>query len=191
VIKFDASTHTYRVDGKVIPSVTQIITAAGLRGDFKVSAEVMAYAGERGKAVHMACELHDHGELDEDSVHPAVAGYLAAYRKFLAECDCTIVSIESAGFSETHNYCGTPDRLCEINGAKAVIDLKSGIKLAATGVQLAAYANMVGWPLAARYGLHLSAEGRYQLIPYTNPRDWPTFLAALTIHRWRQENGLG
>lgn len=191
MIDFDEATHTYRVAGRVVPSVTQIISAAGLRGDFPVSADVMAYAGERGKAVHLACELDDKGELDEGSVHPAIAGYLAAYRRFKSECAYHPGIAEVPRYHETHHYCGTPDRVCQINGQDAVLDLKSGVKLAATGVQLAAYAQMVGKPAAARFGLQLTGEGTYRLVAYTSTRDWPAFLAALTLYRWRQENGLG
>lgn len=191
VIHFDLATHTYRVGGRVIPSVTQIIGSAGVRGAFTPSDAVMAYACDRGRAVHLACELDDDGTLDERSVHPEVLPYLNAYRQFKAETRYEIVEMELARYDELMGFCGTPDRICVINGRPAVLDLKSGVKMAATGMQLAAYAVLAGHPAASRFSLQLRADGLYRLERYSNPADWPAFVAALTLHNWRVANGLG
>ena len=59
-LRFDADTHQYTLDGRVVQSVTQRIARAGLLG----SAETWytPESAERGTAVHLACAHWDTGE---------------------------------------------------------------------------------------------------------------------------------
>jgi len=57
---FDADTHRYTLDGRVIRSVTQRIQRAGLLGS--APTWYTPEAAERGTAVHLACARWDTGE---------------------------------------------------------------------------------------------------------------------------------
>ena len=59
-LRFDADTHQYTLDGRVVQSVTQRMQRAGLLG----SAETWytPASAERGTAVHLACAHWDTGE---------------------------------------------------------------------------------------------------------------------------------
>jgi len=59
-LRFDADTHQYTLDGRVILSVTQRIQQAGLLGS--ASPWYTPKAAERGTAVHLACAQWDTGK---------------------------------------------------------------------------------------------------------------------------------
>ncbi|MDE2022352.1 MAG: hypothetical protein KGI71_05590, partial [Patescibacteria group bacterium] len=65
---FDAATHTYRIGGHVVPSVTQVIRscAPGWMAD--------EWYLERGKAVHEAIRLSISGRLDWTELDPRIEG---------------------------------------------------------------------------------------------------------------------
>ena len=71
---FDEAAHRYTVNGQIIPSVTQIISAVGLYEFDFVNAETLAVAAERGRFVHSMIEWYEIGELDESSIDPELKG---------------------------------------------------------------------------------------------------------------------
>lgn len=74
MVDFDEQTHTYRLDGVVIPSVTQVLASMS---DFSwVNPAVLARKADIGRKVHKVCEWWDKDELDEETLHPLLAGYL-------------------------------------------------------------------------------------------------------------------
>jgi len=188
-LRFDEATHTYWLGDESLPSVTRIIEAAGLV-ELHGSAEQLDYARDRGTALHMATELDDRGELDEDSVADDIRGHLAAWRRFRAESGIRIDAIECRLYHPRLRYAGTIDRIGTLQRRRAIIDIKTGAERRATGVQLAAYEAMAKHAgLCAsgtrRYGCYLSDDGNYKLVPYTDTRDLLAFCAALSIFRWR------
>ena len=63
-LQFDAAAHRYTLNGVILPSVTQIISAVGLYEYDYVSAETLAVAAERGRYVHEMIEMYEEGTLD-------------------------------------------------------------------------------------------------------------------------------
>ncbi len=188
-LRFDAASHTYWLGDEALPSVTTIIEAAGLV-ELHGTSEQLDYARDRGTALHMATELDDHGELDEDSVAEDIVGYLAAWRRFRVEADFVPHAIECRLYHPRLRYAGTIDRIGALRRKPAIVDIKTGAQRRATGVQLAAYEAMariagMSTPSTHLYGCYLSADGSYQLVRYTDTRDILAFTAALQIHRWR------
>ena len=56
-LAFNAESHTYTLDGRALPSVTQVLDPLNeLDG---VPRDVLAAATEFGTHVHLACDLHD------------------------------------------------------------------------------------------------------------------------------------
>lgn len=182
VLTFDEATHTYRFGGQVVPGVTSILSP--LTDFSRVPPHVLQAASDFGKAVHLACELDDLGELDEATLDPALAPYLQAWRKFSAEHAVEWEQIEQPIYHATLRYAGTPDRFGNVNGRPAVVDIKSTAQLyPAVGPQLAAYGNVLN-PYADRIAVQLKDDGTYVAKPYKDPTDWPLFASLLTLRNW-------
>ena len=190
VLTFDAEKHEYRVDGKVVPSVTQILRPLM---DFSfVKPDVLEAAANFGTAVHRACELDDLGELDPDSLDPALDPYLAGWRKFCREHECQWEAIEKTVLHGSMRYAGTLDRAGTVKGVGSIVDLKSGSSLMPTvGPQLAAYARAYDTQgaLMQRLAVRLYPGG-YELKAYTDPSDWPTFASLVTIRQFCERHNL-
>lgn len=185
-LEFDAASHTYRYAGKVIPSVTQIISALGLYEFDFVSRETLRVAAERGRIVHQCIEWYEAGELDVDSIDDELRGYFDAYLAckadgILPKPDAT----ECRVFSKTYGYAGTLDQLF----AGWINDIKTGDPDPAHGLQLSAY-----W--LALYGLmnkpnrltgtYLRRDGTYKIVDYPyEPQIW---LSCFVDYKWRVQN---
>jgi hypothetical protein len=194
-LRFDADAHEYWRGGRRVPNVTSVLESVGLSDFSAVDREILALAKARGTAVHRACELDDKDDLDEAALDDELRGYLAAWRKFSSENSHEWDGIERRGYHQTYQYAGTADRTGKMSGNPAALDIKSGAPQAATGPQLAAYANLF-WPIreaerrVRRYGCYLRADGTYQLIEYDDRTDFAVFLSALTIFNWKGNHGL-
>ncbi len=189
-LQFDEAAHVYRWDGIVVPSVTQIL--APLNDFSMVNPALLAYKRDLGTAVHRATELHDLGDLDEDSVHESIRPYLDAWMRFRREKPFRIVGLEHRVFHEVHRYAGTYDRLVELDGKLCIFDIKTGAMYPSYGPQTAAYKNAVehqtGKRVQGRYTVELRDDGTYRLHAMTDPEDWPTFLGCLAIHRFNSKH---
>ena len=200
VLTFDASTHTYRLNGSVIPNVTLI--TGSLASYAGVPAAVLEKARQRGEAVHYATELYDLGDLDMSSVPESVLGYLLAWQKFRDDTGFVPFDdgIEARVHSETYRYAGTIDRAgtfermayCKPT-VPVLLDLKATYTLlAAVEPQTAGY--MAAWnetrtpKLKRRFAVHLKKDGTYHLHECREPSDLSVFLAALTCHNWKARN---
>lgn len=194
-LTFDEAAHVYRLGGVVVPSVTQLLEP--IKPDFSaIPPGVLEAKRQLGSAVHLACELDDDEDLDEDSLPPAVVPYLAAWRKFKADTGAEVLMNERKLASLTHRFAGTLDRLVRVrNGDLYLVDLKTSISMSASfGVQLCGYQMLLddqphGTKLTlARKGLQLKNDGTYKLVPYNNPNDLAAFRACLSIFHWKELN---
>lgn len=180
--------HTYLLDDKPIASVTTVLAAAGMYNSKFFTEE----ARNRGKFIHKATLYLLQDDLSDDSIPDEYRGYIDAFRRFMAETDCKpyVDMCEVPLFSEVYQLAGTPDIICKFNGKDAVIDVKTGVEGAITGIQLAAYALLCPIPALQRYGLYLKADGKYKLVEYKDRNDIKIFNAALSLYHWRQKEGL-
>lgn len=196
-LAFNDERHEYRYSGTVVPGVTSLIERAY---DFSnVPDSIMEYKSALGKAVHKACELEDLGTLDESTVATVVLPYLSAYRKFKAEAGyIEWHGIEERVYHPVHRYAGTLDRRGWIGGDYGIADLKTSSTVhKACGLQLAGYQEAhkgdpdlhVKKPDWKRWVIHLKPDGKYQLVPFNDPMDWPTFVSCLTWANWKAKNG--
>lgn len=187
---FDSDSHIYKLNGLPVPSVTQVLKSVGLIDDSWFT-EASAW---RGSVIHMVCQLDNEGDLDEESVAPEVAGYLAALRAFKRDTCFVPELIERSLFSTLHHFAGTPDIIGKtFDGRHVVVDLKSGAIQKATRLQLSAYQilaveNGITY-IPYRVAVRLQPGGRYRCTPYsseTTRRDRDLFLSALTLHRFKE-----
>lgn len=194
VLQFDEADHVYTLGGRVLPSVTQII--APLRPDLTmIPPDVLERKRALGTAVHLACELDDYDELDEDALDDELRPYLAAWRKFKADTGAVILLNEQRLHHPTLGYAGTLDRLAETRsmhaGEPCLIDLKtSADPVPSYGVQTAGYAELLraagGVPVYRRCTVHLRPDGLYRMHQYANPNDEAAFRACLSIFNWKE-----
>lgn len=185
-LALDEGSHTYTVGGVRVPGVTSILKPLV---DFsRVPPAVLAAKADLGRRVHFACQLHDEDDLDESSIEPDVAPYLAAYRRFLAESRAEVVANECRVFSRTFRYAGTLDRVMQVGGRIWLLDIKTSIATPiTTGPQTAAYMNAFDNLRVERRGaLRLRPDGTYRLDALDDPNDWAVFLAALTLNRYAE-----
>lgn len=187
---FNEEKHEYAVSGRVIPSVTQIISAVGLYEFDHVSRETLRIAAERGRIVHTYIEWHEQGILDESSIDPELQGYFDGYLEVKKNNGFPApLAIEKRVYSEAYKYAGTLDQLIT---DRWINDHKTGEQSPTHGLQLSAYwlalhPNMSDKPerLTCTY---LKKDGSGKLVDYPyQPLIW---LAILTDYNWRKKHNL-
>jgi hypothetical protein len=182
---FNEAEHSYTLDGKRLPSVTQILDRYN---DFSmVREEVMATARERGSLVHLVTQLYDEDDLDESSVDPLLVPYLEGWKRFRRECEFTPRQIEYRGAHPLYGYAGTLDRLGTMSRHDWLLDIKGGLVPATAGLQTAAYVKLLPANFTdhiRRATVQLKGDGTYALLEWKNPDDWAVFLSMLNVFKW-------
>lgn len=186
LLTFDEASHVYRFMGDVVPGVTQVLKP--LCNFDRVPREVLEAKAELGRQVHYACQLLDEDDLDEDSVTEEIEPYLQAWRQFRLDTGCQVLAIEKRVFEPMFLYAGTLDRVLAFKGAKWLVDLKTCFTTPmAAGPQTAAYLRALGdTSVTHRAALRLRPDGTYRFDPLTGADDWSAFMAALTLHRFKE-----
>ena len=184
-LSFDPESHSYKLDGRRLISVTQVLKSAGIID----TSWYTDWAAERGSAVHKAIQLESAGELDEDSVDFNVQPYLEAYRKFRLEKGWHPVATELMVVDRVYEYAGTLDALGMMKDRMTIVDYKTGPLAAPVGLQLSAYALGVkayqGKAVTNLVGVQLKPDGTYKMKRY--PFEPLVFRAALKVAQWKAE----
>ena len=196
-IQFDPEPHIYTVDGRVIPSVTQILEDTGLVDYSALPPSIRDAALERGEQVHRAIALYFQGDLDESSVPANYQGYFQAALTFCMDVDMKTEpdGLEMRGYVERPEYCGTLDLVGNllvprIGRRNCLVDWKTGAAEPWVRLQTAAYAKFFEHP-ATRYRVcvELHQNGAYKshwMPPTTFPADWQQWESvAVTYHMKR------
>lgn len=194
---FDPIEHRYTLDGRALPSVTQILTP--IKPDFSmVSSDVLERKRQLGQAVHKACELHDDGDLDEDATDPLVMAYVRGWQKFMADTGAVVLENERQLYHPALAFAGTLDRALSVNivgvSEQWIVDIKTvhPQPVPAFGVQTAGYdlLRQADGRKAAdvRASVHLLDDGTYRLKQYNDPNDHIVFRALLSLAHWKQEH---
>lgn len=185
---FDEDSHTYMRNGKVLPSVTQIIRPIN-EFDEAISEEILEYASQRGRAVHKACEIIDRGESFAEPLDEVIVPYVDAWNLFVKENHVTITQTEQRLYHPVMHYAGTFDAVGTIDGQGWLFDRKAVAQLhPAIGVQLAGYEGLLGRKVR-RAAVQLKPNGRYVFQEYANKSDFAVFTALLTVHNWKENHG--
>ncbi len=191
-LTFDDATHTYLLDGEVIPSVTQVMKPLTEAYYNNVDTKILNMAANRGHIVHSAIEtlLKD----DIDDIPPEYSGYFNAFKRFMDDYPFDVVGIEMRTHHQILRYAGTVDLLCKIGNELILVDYKTTAKIndMLTGVQLEAYAAALASNdshVDNKAILHLHNDGRYKLKWYGkhNSENIAVFGACLKIYNHLQK----
>lgn len=205
--------HIYKVNGKIVPSVTQILQKAGLSPDYsKVDPEVLYRKQEIGTMTHERCygintsiikgeiECKDKSRLCRSIIeqHGYIEpySYVRAYINFLCDSGFMPTNAEVTVYNPAYYYIGTVDIIGMLGTNRVIIDLKTPLTdHPSYAVQMAAYKD--AWtrlypdkPIQERISLLLRDNGRYKTEIHDNPYDFNVFLAGLTIYRWKEVKGI-
>lgn len=190
MLQFEASTHTYTLAGRRLPSVSEIIRP--LQDFSNVPADVLAAACEFGTNVHAACDLYNRDQLDWSSLDAPLVPYVKAWAQFLEDSGAVVIASECRVYHDQLGYAGTADVVLAWGKRTAVPDLKATAVVPRTvGVQTAAYAKAYarkhGVAEPERYCIHLM-DGRYSSHKRTDPSDWSMFLSCLNVWKFNNAN---
>lgn len=185
-LSFDPKTHTYTLNGMVIPSVTQLMKPLSNAKYGAIDESTLRAKAEKGTAVHEAIEFHiAYGAIDCPS---DLMGYFNAYLAWRDDYLPRIVMSEQAVYHPAMLYAGTMDLLAVIGDRNVLIDVKttSQINDMLTSVQLEAYERAAmehGIEVDEKAVLQLMPDGRYKFKLYRahDAAAWQTFAALMTI----------
>lgn len=178
------------------PTVTRVLRATGIQSVPPARWVTEAHL-QRGRNAHLACQLDDEGELDEDSLTPELAGYLAAYRAARRDLGIIPVRWEHRLHDRWGRFNGQPDLLCWLRDRRATCDLKTGPPAPAIGVQCEAYtilaADQLDWVSQVSFSLHIRPDKTYAVRVYDPDKrreNEALWWAALRLYHFRNEHGL-
>lgn len=174
--RFDALAHEYTdaLTGEVLPHITGMLERAGY-----IDSEWYTPASQaRGIGVHRLTADYDLGALDPARCDSVYRGWLLAHVAAMNALRPEILAVEEPIVHPVYRYGGRPDRVWKLNGIVGVPDLKSGQPEKSHPIQTALQAILVstevGLPAQsiARWGLYLKSNGKWKLVPHTDPADF-------------------
>lgn len=184
MLNFYDKGHIYELDGKIIPSVSEILRFLSREIYDGINNFILDQAAERGAVVHLAAQRMD--ETGECDIEPSYAGYIEAYARFLREHDVLWELIEKPLADARKGFAGTIDRRGWIDGEYCTADLKTNsvvkktlVKAQLNGYELLCCANKLRGSQRL-YCLQLMADGKYRL--YSVKHDPTEFLSCLALH---------
>lgn len=178
--------HRYELDGHELRSVTDSLKSAGL-----VWYPDDPEARLRGTHVHEATRLDDLNDLDESSVEQYM-GYVEGWRLFKQETGFVPDVKRMEEVVHNSQAAGRFDVIGSFpkQALKFICDKKTGDVAAATAIQLAGYADLLGgaW---GRVAVGLPGDGTYRCKIFPVSELWNDIFvwrAALKISEWRARN---
>ena len=204
LIFFDKA-HLYELNGKQVPSVSELARFASREVYGNVEQYTLDNASFRGTAVHKSTEVLD--KYNEVECDPSIENYVRAYIKFRKDFGITeYVAIEKALASEKMEFAGTIDRVVKIDekfakafkeqtkidisksiGKLAIVDLKSSavVQKVLAQIQLNGYQKLVTengiGEVAVLMILHLDKEGKYKV--HNFDIDDTLFMCCYNLHK--------
>lgn len=173
--------HIYRLNGEVLPSITQVLQDVGIIDYSFLAPDQREAALANGRLIHLQTELDDKGLLDESL---ADMGYIDGWRAFRAAHGFTPIYRERMLYHPQYRYAGQPDA----EDAEAVVEIKTGKPQSWVKYQLAAQAAMT--KAVQRVCVELPGNGTFRAYEFRVAQyrqDLDVFLSALTVYRVRRE----
>ena len=167
-LEFEEETHTYRLDGILIPSVSAIMSPLSKVKYNGISDSTLKRAANKGTAEHQ--------------------GYFEGFKQWFEKTTPEIVGSEVRLCHKLMRYGGTADLLTYIEDELVLVDVKTTYTISdmTCGVQLEAYAqalSTMGVPVQKKIILHLKRDGKFDIREYPVPdaARWRVFGALKTV----------
>ncbi len=167
-VEFDADSHKYLVNGRIVPSTTEKLASLG----FIDSKWFKEGSAEKGTKVHEYLDLIDLGV--DVSIPLTIQTYIDAYLSFRKDLpSMRPLYSEVVFYDSSTKTCGKIDRVFEDtrDNTIIVIDLKSGVKIKKPhALQLTSYC--IGMEKHYKYknvrcgSLYLKPDGKYKYQEY-------------------------
>ncbi len=190
-LDFNEARHEYRLDGRVVPSVTQVIQSIAPQR------EVDEWYLQRGSAVHHAIALAMTNRLDWESVDERIKGRVDAIMTFVSDEKLEPILIERRMASYRYRFAGTLDLVARhpshgpiIADWKGSITPQSEVQLGAYGLLIEEMGAIDPLPRHA-VAVQCRDNGKYHckwLDRNALKLARQTFLAFLTSHNWKLKN---
>jgi hypothetical protein len=186
--------HIYRVDGVVVPGVTEMCGIYGDDVDEYVE-EKMERAADRGVTMHLVLEMALRGD-DYDGEYPAMyEDHVQCIERFLSEHEVVPLAIEEPIYSPRLCVAGTPDLLCIYDGVLALLDYKfvSAINKRKVRAQLTGYNEIYndnGVFPEQMWAIHFTKERPKPYPVEFGGDEWATALKAWEINHRKYKRGI-
>lgn len=182
-MNFDPVTHTYTVDGAVLPSVTQIVSRVIPRQHYADD-----WYLRRGSIVHKAVAMLLTGNLDMASLDPRIVGYVEAAARCVVENAGDFAKnaeVEMAVHHPVLRYAGTYDFFFNGN----LWDWKCSAD-PVDCVQLGGYVAMIEQRTTVKTcaSIELHGDGTYSMTTFKPARCKALFMATLTVYGFLEAN---
>lgn len=195
-LTFVEETHEYFVEGKRVPSVTQVLS--GLVDYSRIDSQVLEEAKQRGHHVHRMIEYWAAGVLDVSGLPDWMKPAYENWMQFVSDSGFELIASEKRVYHKVLRYAGTLDlrgKMRKFGDVHGVLDLKRSLLAGPViGLQLAGYQmaeNLQPGPRVEwRAALRLNEKQRYKLEMYDDPADQAVFIAMLTLRNFKAKHGL-
>ena len=104
-VKYDPTTHTYTLGGRVLSGITPVLSRQLFTDKYSnVPEDIMQNAAEKGTAIHEVCELIDDLHITHES--PEAKGYVALKDLYGLRYECSEYLV-----SDNENYASSIDKV--------------------------------------------------------------------------------
>lgn len=186
-LTFEEQTHTYRLDGVIIPSVSAVMEPLSRSTYRRVDDKTLDKAANKGSSVHSSIEFFINYGVED--VNPAHKGYFDAFLDWWNLRKPEVVGCENYVYHKIYRYGGTVDLLAYIDGKLTLVDFKttSALLEKTCGVQLEAYAQALknhGIEVEQKMILHLKKTGKYaeKFFEVNDKKRWLVFGSLKVIY---------
>lgn len=199
-VQYNDDLHKYTIDGKPVPSVSQIVynnvddylfaskAAMNAAAQFGTVVHELAHWHNTGKKVRLGPAVSDHGKpliVEQDHLD-----HLDQFKTILRANKFTVVGSEVLLYSLQRKYAGRTDGLIlDENGLLWIFDIKTGKLDPRAALQMGGYAlaaeEIFGKTIAGGLIFQLNGTGSVPIPKrYTDRNDRLVFLAKLTSLQW-------
>lgn len=189
----DEITRTFKMSGRVVPSITDLLKEFGFIDDEYFKPEHR----ERGQRIHTATHYLDDNDLRWQSVRDEDLGFMMAYKAASKALELRHIRSEERLFHPFLMYCGKPDRVSTWNLSKGqvVIEIKTGSVPAYTGLQTAGQDLLL--PTLSmpreRAAIELHNDGSWKPVFFSGAEhegDRDVFLGLVAAHWYKINHGI-
>lgn len=186
-LDFEDKTHTYRLNGLVIPSVSSIMEPLNAEKYKGISDIALSNAADKGTIVHNSIENWIKFGIDDTPTE--YRGYFEGFLEFWKKNNPQVIGSEIRTYHKLLAYGGTIDLLAYIEEALTLIDFKTTYVVSdmTCGVQLEGYAQALashGIKVDRKMILHLAKDGKRKEIDYpvNDTNRWRVFGSLKTVY---------